>query len=137
MPPKPSRAIVYELLLFLFKAEATAGMLFGFTLALSFASKTRRKRLFGYRLPLTVNMDAHFPVQLAKAVIAAFEVEMVGKIHNNVDAELRVVNELHTLLFVTIPVCRSMRGRSMSVRRARSCANRQALARDKRERRAN
>jgi hypothetical protein len=58
-------------------------------------------------------MDAHFPVWLMKAVIAAFEVEMEGKIHDNIDATTRIINELYALLFVAITMRRSMRRRSM------------------------
>jgi hypothetical protein len=114
------------------KAEATAGMLFRFTLALG--SKTPRKRLFRYRLPRAVNMDAHFPVWLMIAVIVAFEVEMEGKIHDNIDAATRIVNELHALVFVAIAVRRSVWGRAMFVPAARTQANRKALTRDKHKR---
>lgn len=127
--------MVYKLPLVLLKAAPTTRMLFGFTLALSLAlslaSKTRRKLLFGYRLPGTLDMDAYFPVWLVKAVIVAFEVKMVGKIHYNIDATTRIVNKLHVLVFVAIPVCGSVRGWAMSVSRARSCANRWAPARRK------
>ncbi len=58
-------------------------------------------------------MDAHFPVWLMIAVIVAFEVEMEGKIHDNIDATTRIINELHTVLFVAITMRRSMRRRSM------------------------
>jgi hypothetical protein len=120
----------------LFKAEATAGTPFRFTLALSLGSKTPRKRLFRYRIPRAVNMDAHFPVWLMIAVIVAFEVEMEGEIHDNIDAATRIVNELHALVFVAISVCWSVRWRSMFgfVPAARTQANRKALARDKHKR---
>jgi hypothetical protein len=42
---EPGEPMAYKLPLVLLEAAPTAGMLFGFTLALSFASKTRRKRL--------------------------------------------------------------------------------------------
>jgi hypothetical protein len=80
-------------------------------------------------------MDAHFPIGLTMTVIVAFEVEMEGKIHDNIDAATRIVNELHTLVFVAISVRGSVWGRSMFgfVPAARTHANRKALARDKHE----
>jgi hypothetical protein len=107
-------------------------MLFRFTFALAFAlisgPKTGRQRVLGYRLPRTVNMDARFPVRLTIAVIVAIEIEMEGKIYDNIDAAARIINKLHPLVFVAITMRRSMWGRSVFVPAARPRTNRKALA---------
>jgi len=73
-------------------------------------------------------MDAHFPLDFAKAVIVAFEVVMVRKTNDNIDPSPRIINELHALVFLAITMSRSMRRRPMSVSAARTRANRKALA---------
>ena len=125
----------YYLFLFL-KAEATAGALFRFTFtfALLFDSKPPRQCLIRYKLPRAIHMDAQFPIGFAKTVIVAFEVVMVRKTNDNIDAATRIVNELYALVFVAISVRGSVRRRSMSVPAARTQTNRKALARDKHKR---
>ena len=106
-------------------------MLFRFTLGLAlFGSKTLRHCILRYKLPRAVNMDAYFPLNFATAVITALKVVMVGKINDNINTPSRIINELHTVLFVPIPVRGSVRRRSMFVYApaARTRANRKAIA---------
>jgi hypothetical protein len=75
-------------------------MLFRFTLALLFAPKTRRQRLFGHHFPGTVNTYAYLPLAISVTIIVPLEVIMVGKVDDDVDAQPRVINKLQILIFM-------------------------------------
>jgi len=59
-------------------------------------------------------MNAYFPMGLSVTVIAALEVEMVGKLDDYIDAPSGVINELDAVLLMAVAVGGSVRWRSMS-----------------------
>ena len=60
-------------------------------------------------------MSTHFPHGAMVPIIVALVVVMVRKANDNIDAGPRIENEFQTVVFMAIPVRRSMRGRAVSV----------------------
>lgn len=81
-----------------------AGRLFQSTLALLFAPKPWRQRLFGNDFPGTIDMNAYLPLVLNVTVIVALAIEMIGKFDDYIDTPARVINQFNAVLLMAIAV---------------------------------
>jgi hypothetical protein len=100
----------------LFSAVASAWMVLC-VLGLSLCPQSRGQAIITRRFPATVDVHAHVPLVLVKAVIVPFEVVMVWKTNDDIDASARVIDKLDAamvVVFASMAVGRGVGRRSMS-----------------------